>query len=140
MLLRVTKLGVALIVLVVAGAWFVKFVLAPANLYSTSSTARSQDGSRLLTVGTLNPYPLSRECYRYIYIHPAEVLLDTRKVQWDYVVAYFSCDGEVAGSWVSPTQVQISASRTKGGSLPHAFMSKTSDTSGSVRVLYARGA
>jgi hypothetical protein len=125
---------------IVATAWLFNLVVAPKLLYSVSSSTRSEDGKRVLTVGDLNPYPLSRECHRYVFIHPADAALDTRKIQWEYLVAQFTCDGEVTATWLSTTQVQIATSRVQNGSLPQASVEKSTDSSGLIGVTFSHGA
>jgi hypothetical protein len=137
---KIFKIVAISLIAVVSTAWLFDLIFAPKSLYSISSSARSKDGATTLTVGELNPYPLSRECYRYVFIHPASAVLDTHDIQWEHLVAQFTCDGEVAATWLSSTQVQIVTSRVQNGSLPQASVAKSIDSSGLVRVTFSHGA
>jgi hypothetical protein len=140
MLRKVLKTLFVFVVAIVAAAWLLNFILAPKLVYSISSSVRSEDGARTLTVGDLNPYPLSRECYRYVFIHPSDMTLDARKIQWEYLVAQFTCDGTIAANWRSPAQAEVITRRIPNGSLPEALVEKAIDRSGLVGVVYSHGA
>jgi hypothetical protein len=140
MLLRALKTLAYFAIVVVSAAWLFNLIAAPKYLYSISSSVPSDNQSLLLSIGQLNPYPMSRECYRYIFIHPSSVELDTREIQWDYLVAQFTCDGNVSATWLSSTNVLVTTTKIPNGSLPYGSVAKSHDKSGAVQVGYRAGA